>query len=174
MTGKQIAELLNARRSGKGRWMSRCPSHDDRSPSLGIYEGKKAVLLTCYSHGCDIADICKAIGIRVADLWYESRTRQDPKEAARLAKVRHQEEATEYRGRIRNWIILFKNEGYSDTQREDDTDVAIACATMLAGGYDKEHIRRMLRNAMERITAASIMRMADARNRHNRLSNGSS
>jgi len=44
-----------------GRWsgatgMARCPTHDDRTPSLSIRDGEQDVILTCFA-GCDRRDI---------------------------------------------------------------------------------------------------------------------
>lgn len=62
-----LGKLPDAKRSGKG-WSARCPAHDDCSPSLSISEGSDGrVLLNCHA-GCSVEDICKSIGITVADL----------------------------------------------------------------------------------------------------------
>lgn len=55
------------RRNGKG-WSARCPSHEDRTPSLSISEGDDGkVLIHCHA-GCTPDAICSAIGLRIADL----------------------------------------------------------------------------------------------------------
>jgi DNA primase len=33
-----LAHLDKVRRTGAGRWIARCPAHDDKSPSLAIRE----------------------------------------------------------------------------------------------------------------------------------------
>lgn len=48
-----------------GTWSSgggtcRCPAHDDRSPSLSIRVGDKALLFKCFA-GCDTIDVIRAI-----------------------------------------------------------------------------------------------------------------
>jgi hypothetical protein len=69
MTALQVAEHLNARRAGPGRWQARCPAHDDRSPSLSIKEGDSGkVLLRCWS-GCDLAAVLKAAGLTMGNLF---------------------------------------------------------------------------------------------------------
>lgn len=50
----------------KGRWkghmaMCHCPAHDDRTPSLCVSIGDKAVLVHCYA-GCTNADVLDALG----------------------------------------------------------------------------------------------------------------
>lgn len=58
----QAADLV--KRLG-GTWlpngaMCRCPAHDDRSPSLSIRVGEKALLFKCFA-GCDTVDVMRAI-----------------------------------------------------------------------------------------------------------------
>lgn len=58
----QAADLV--KRLG-GTWspngaMCRCPAHDDRSPSLSVRVGDKALLFKCFA-GCDTVDVMRAI-----------------------------------------------------------------------------------------------------------------
>lgn len=43
-----------------GGAMCRCPAHDDRTPSLSVRIGEKALLFKCFA-GCDTIDVIKAI-----------------------------------------------------------------------------------------------------------------
>ena len=77
MTITQIARLLHARRSGrwKGRlcYQAKCPSHRDRMPSLSITEGEGGkTFLHCF-RGCTTDEILAAVGLRMTDLFAESR-----------------------------------------------------------------------------------------------------
>ncbi len=56
---KQIVESLGGRWSGT-RGECRCPAHDDRSPSLSVRLGTKAILFKCFA-GCTASDILKAL-----------------------------------------------------------------------------------------------------------------
>ena len=56
---KQIVESLGGRWSGT-RGECRCPAHDDRSPSLSVRLGTKAILFKCFA-GCTATDILKAL-----------------------------------------------------------------------------------------------------------------
>lgn len=52
----------DARRSGVG-WMTRCPCHEDRTPSLSIREGRdEIVLLHCHG-GCGPREVLAAVGL---------------------------------------------------------------------------------------------------------------
>lgn len=69
MTACEFADLVHARRTGRGRWQAKCPSHPDRRPSLSIRQGERGILLRCWSAGCTAEQVCAALGIRVADLF---------------------------------------------------------------------------------------------------------
>lgn len=65
-----LAALPHPVRSCRGdHWMTRCPAHEDSSPSLSIHrnpDGK--VLLHCFA-GCDTVDVLAALGLQWRDLW---------------------------------------------------------------------------------------------------------
>lgn len=72
-----------------GRWVARCPAHNDRHPSLRIRRGKHAVLLKCWA-GCPLGDILQALGLSTRDLFpgdalTPAQRRQAAEERARLA-----------------------------------------------------------------------------------------
>ena len=86
MTAEAIANLLQARRSGKGKWQARCPAHGDRHPSLSISEGREGrTLLHCWS-GCQTDDILKASHLAMRDL-FEGQP-PSPERTRRLAVAR--------------------------------------------------------------------------------------
>lgn len=64
-----LDRLPSYRTTGAGRYVAKCPSHDDASPSLSITEGKDGrVLVHCYA-GCSVFDVCAAVGVEVSDLF---------------------------------------------------------------------------------------------------------
>jgi hypothetical protein len=64
-----LSRLEGARRSGSGRWLARCPAHDDHSPSLSVRElDDGRTLLHCFG-GCAVADVVGAIGLTMEDLF---------------------------------------------------------------------------------------------------------
>ena len=66
MTAETIARALGGRRAGR-TWMTRCPMHEDRRPSLSITTGKDGkVLVRCHA-GCDQRDLIAALQER--GLW---------------------------------------------------------------------------------------------------------
>ncbi len=65
----RLLELLpGAKQTGPGRWITRCPAHEDRSPSLSIREIDDRVLLHDFG-GCDTSAVLAALGLSLADLF---------------------------------------------------------------------------------------------------------
>lgn len=72
MTIGEAVRVFNGKRSGKGRWVCKCPSHRDRLASMTLREGKKAILIHCFA-GCPKDAILAAVGLRMRDMFYASR-----------------------------------------------------------------------------------------------------
>jgi hypothetical protein len=66
-----LSRLDKVRRTGAGRWVARCPAHDDRTPSLSIRElDDGRILLHCFA-GCAAAEVLAAAGLELSDLFPE-------------------------------------------------------------------------------------------------------
>lgn len=75
MTTQALLDRLEAVRSrGPGKWSARCPAHIDKNPSLSVRDGERGVLVKCWS-GCDLREIMAAVGLRIADLFYDPQAR---------------------------------------------------------------------------------------------------
>lgn len=75
MIERLLSGLRGVRQNGNGRWAARCPSHEDRSPSLSVRltdDGR--ILLKCFA-GCETEAVLGALGLRFADLFPEPLTR---------------------------------------------------------------------------------------------------
>ncbi len=69
MSAKTILARLEAvRETGPGRWIARCPAHDDRTPSLAIREVDGKLLLHCFTQ-CSLHEIVSAVGLELSDLF---------------------------------------------------------------------------------------------------------
>ena len=69
MVIQELAAHLNAKPSGRGKWVARCPAHGDRRPSLSIRAGEGGrTLIHCFA-GCSLKDILAAAGLHIADLF---------------------------------------------------------------------------------------------------------
>ncbi len=68
MTAAAFADLVQAKRTGAGRWKACCAAHNDRSPSLSIREGENGhVTLFCRA-GCSLDSILAALHLVTDDL----------------------------------------------------------------------------------------------------------
>jgi hypothetical protein len=81
LTAEQLAEALGARRSGR-QWKCRCIVHEDRNPSMMIFDGREAVQVRCMA-GCDPADIIAVLKAR--GLW----SGDDQQDDSRRLSVHH-------------------------------------------------------------------------------------
>ncbi|MGY8682460.1 toprim domain-containing protein [Bradyrhizobium sp. UFLA05-153] len=107
MTAEQLAEALGARRSGR-QWVCRCIVHEDRNPSLIIFEGHTAPQVRCLS-GCDPADIIAVL--RSRGLWHGEGQRSPVDDAKRekARRARKAREAAELREQRRKASWLWSN-----------------------------------------------------------------
>ena len=66
-----ISRLDGVKETGHGKYVARCPAHEDRSPSLAIKECSDGrVLLHCFAL-CEVEDVLSAIGLQFADIMPE-------------------------------------------------------------------------------------------------------
>ncbi len=64
-----LSHLQGVRKTGSGRWIAKCPAHNDRSPSLSVCElNDGRVLLHCFA-GCEALAVVQAVGLTLADLF---------------------------------------------------------------------------------------------------------
>ena len=70
-----INEIINhfdgVSKRGNGGYQARCPSHDDRHPSLSITDSPTGILLHCHTKECSFDDICRDAGLSPADLFHD-------------------------------------------------------------------------------------------------------
>ena len=81
-----LSSLDGVRARGAGKWSARCPAHADRSPSLSVREGDRGILLKCFA-GCATEEICAAIGINVADLFFDGPLPRGHRPAPRPPRI---------------------------------------------------------------------------------------
>jgi len=98
---KPIDELLGrlegVRGSG-GNYVAKCPSHDDRSPSLSVAEGDNgAVLIHCHA-GCETYDILAAVGLGFGDLYPDPLPKRNDVDISRERLVLEMVRAARKRG----------------------------------------------------------------------------
>lgn len=70
MTAASLLDRLEGvRQTGTGRWIARCPAHEDRSPSLSIRETDDGRILVHDFAGCDVQSVLSAVGLSLSDLF---------------------------------------------------------------------------------------------------------
>lgn len=78
-----LSRLHGVRRTGAGRWIARCPAHDDRRPSLCVAElDDGRVLVHCFG-GCATEHVLAVVDLEFSDL-YPPRPLRGP-----LPRLRH-------------------------------------------------------------------------------------
>ncbi|MCP3931201.1 MAG: hypothetical protein GY705_19120, partial [Bacteroidetes bacterium] len=58
------------KQTGSNRYLSKCPAHEDRSPSLSITTEPEKILLHCHA-GCSPQSIVESVGYSLGDLFTE-------------------------------------------------------------------------------------------------------
>lgn len=73
--------LKDIKQTGQGKYLCKCPAHNDDKASLSIGEGEKGIVLTCFAK-CKTEDICEKLGIKMSDLFYKEK-KEAPKQKSR-------------------------------------------------------------------------------------------
>jgi hypothetical protein len=78
-----LARLDGVKATGAGRWIARCPSHEDRSPSLAVAERDDgAVLIHCHA-GCSVHEVTSALHMELHELFPPRERDRDNRPRAR-------------------------------------------------------------------------------------------
>lgn len=64
-----LSKLDGVKTTGQGRWIARCPAHEDRHASLAIRELDDGRLLLHDFAGCDTSSVLAAVGLSFDDLF---------------------------------------------------------------------------------------------------------
>lgn len=67
-TDQLLNKLDRVKQTGQGKWLARCPAHDDKSPSLSIKEVGDRILVHCFA-GCGVTEVLSAVGLEITDLF---------------------------------------------------------------------------------------------------------
>jgi hypothetical protein len=79
-----LDRLDKVRGRGPGQWSARCPSHDDKGPSLSVRETSDGrVLLHCFA-GCSVDEVVGALGLELSDLFPPRESNGAPVRRRRL------------------------------------------------------------------------------------------
>ena len=69
-----LSKLDSIRQMGPGRWLARCPAHEDRRASLSVRELDDGTVLVHDFAGCSIFEIVAAAGIDWRICFRHART----------------------------------------------------------------------------------------------------
>jgi hypothetical protein len=76
---KILDRLERVKQTGPGRWLARCPAHEDKSPSLSIRELEDGRILIHDFAGCQVGDVLAALGLSMANLFERPLAHSLPK-----------------------------------------------------------------------------------------------
>lgn len=126
-----LSRLDKVKKRKTGHWMSRCPAHDDRGPSLSIREtDERKVLIHCFA-GCTSSDVLAAVGME-----YDALFPDDPSDE-------------EWGNRQKSKIAV-----YNARKLNEDYVAAYLGASMLASGQQlSENDHKRLDEAIDALTA---------------------
>lgn len=95
MTTRPVERLLSrldgTRETGPGRWMARCPAHNDGRPSLSVREVEDGLVLVHCFAWCSVGSVVAAVGLDLSDLfppteaWRETDTARTTRYTKRRA-----------------------------------------------------------------------------------------
>lgn len=77
---KLLSRLDGVKPTGPGRWVARCPAHEDKHPSLAVRQLEDGRILIHDFAGCTAGDVLAAVGMSLEDLFPE---REDGHQAMR-------------------------------------------------------------------------------------------
>jgi hypothetical protein len=66
---KLLDRLERVKQTAPGRWLARCPAHEDRAPSLSVRELDDGRVLLHDFGGCEVGEVLVAVGLRLCDLF---------------------------------------------------------------------------------------------------------
>src|SRR5690606_20731894 len=90
------------RETAPGRWVARCPAHDDYNPSLSIRDAGEKLLIHCFA-GCSPLDIVHALGLELSDLFADPR---------RTGEATHLRRSTSGRIPARDVLVALDHEAH--------------------------------------------------------------
>lgn len=81
-----LQRLDSVKQTAPGKWLAKCPAHDDRSPSLSVRETDEGkVLLKCWA-GCSAVEVVGALGLNLSDLFPRAESTGAPEKRVRAPR----------------------------------------------------------------------------------------
>lgn len=79
-----LPKLEKVRQTGRANWITCCPAHEDRSPSLTLHETNDGRILARCHAGCNFEEIVNAVGLGY-EPWFPPKQDGDFKKPVRRA-----------------------------------------------------------------------------------------
>lgn len=130
-----LARLQDVRPSGSG-WVARCPSHEDRSPSLSISEGDDGRALVYCHAGCWTERVASAVGLGLPDLFVGRRCPRAVSPILPESYLARRKILLEARRQMRRLAPYREANADADCLKAMDRTVAAARRTVTALGED--------------------------------------
>ena len=133
MTAAALLDRLDGvRRTGEGRWIARCPAHDDRHPSLLVTEESDGrVGVWCFA-GCQTAEVLDATGCKWSDLFPPRRRTGPPARRHRMRLASPADALKVLALEARIVVLMAGDLARGDAISEEDRQRLIAAAARLA------------------------------------------
>jgi len=64
-----LDRLVNVKKSGTNKWISCCPVHDDKTPSMGVWDEGERIIMHCLGCGAKGPEIMGALGLPIGMLF---------------------------------------------------------------------------------------------------------
>ncbi len=113
MTVRELLARLDHVRPVKDGWIARCPSHDDRNPSLSVSERDGRILLHCHA-GCETGAILAALGLTMADLFGDSKPSNNGVGESRIVATY---DYTDETGKVLYQVVRYEPKGFRQRRR---------------------------------------------------------
>ncbi len=134
-----LAKLKKAKRQSDGSYLTLCPAHPDKNPSLHITEAEDRLLLKCHA-GCSTESICVALNITVTDLFTKSNNTK--KEKVIVATYDYKDEA----GNLLYQVVRFLPKSFAQRHKNGQGEWV----------WDMEGVRRVLYHLPDVLLADSV------------------
>ena len=70
-----LLKLNKVKKSGEGKFMSLCPSHEDENLSLSITSDKEKILVHCFA-GCSTESVLQSLSLNITDLFFDHKPKK--------------------------------------------------------------------------------------------------
>ncbi|KKN76938.1 hypothetical protein LCGC14_0365900 [marine sediment metagenome] len=107
-----LGNLNKVKKQSDGSYLSLCPAHPDRNPSLHITLKEDRLLLHCLS-GCQTEAVCQAIGITMTDLFIDDK----PAPSSSAKKIVAEYNYTDEAGAFLFQVVRFDPKGFSQRHK---------------------------------------------------------